>query len=78
MIGLLQLGRSHGQEKLRAAVEEALALGCGDSAAVRYLLTADQLERVPPASLVIGDLVAYERPLPTVSDYDRLLVGIEG
>lgn len=78
LIGLLQLGRSHGQEKLRAAVEEALSLGCGDSAAVRYLLTANQLERPRAAALVLGELMAYERPLPTVDDYDRLLVGIEG
>ena len=78
LIGLLQLGRSHGQGRLRAAVEEALALGCGDSAAVRYLLTANRLERVRPPLLEIGGLVAYERPLPTVSEYDRLLVGVEG
>jgi transposase len=73
MIGLLQLGRVHGQEKLRAAVEEALALGCGDSAAVRYLLTASQLERVVPLSLAVGRLGAFERPLPTVTNYDQLL-----
>ena len=28
MIGLLQLGRTHGQARLRAAIEAALALGC--------------------------------------------------
>ena len=73
LIGLLQLGRVYGQEKLRVAVEEALALGCGDSAAVRYLLTASQLERDVPMSLVVGKLAAFERPLPTVTDYDQLL-----
>ncbi|MBI4321264.1 MAG: IS21 family transposase, partial [Chloroflexi bacterium] len=75
MIELLQLGRTYGQEKLRWAVEEALALGCGDSAAVRYLLTAHQLERVTPAPLSVGVLAAFERPLPAVTDYDQLLVG---
>ena len=83
MIGLLQLGRSHGPEKLRAAVDEALALGCGDSAAVRHLLAAKELERVSPAPLDVGDpslrcgavLAAYERPVPTVTAYDQLLVG---
>ncbi len=75
MIELLQLGRTYGQEKLRLAVEEALALGCGDSAAVRYLLTAHQLERIAPAPLSVGVLAAFERPLPAVTDYDRLLVG---
>lgn len=40
MIELLQIGRRSGHARLRAAVEEALALGCTDSAAVRYLVTA--------------------------------------
>jgi len=75
LIELLQLGRAHGQEKLRAAVEEALALGCGDSATVRYLLTAHQLERASAAPLAVGDLAVYERPMPVVSDYDQLLIG---
>ncbi|HLE82634.1 MAG TPA: IS21 family transposase, partial [Dehalococcoidia bacterium] len=75
MIELLQLGRTYGQEKLRVAVEEALALGCGDGAAVRYLLTAHQLERTTPAPLSVGALAAFERPLPVVADYDRLLAG---
>ena len=81
LIELLQLGRSHGQDKLRAAVEQALALGCRDGAAVRYLLSADQLERAIPSPLGVGDsalhsaqaLAAFERPLPTVTDYDQLL-----
>ena len=73
LIGLLQLGRVYGQEKLRVAVEEALALGCGDSAAVRYLLTASQLERAVPVPLLAAGLRAFERPLPTVTDYDQLL-----
>jgi transposase len=75
LIELLQLGRIHGQDKLRLAVEEALALGCADGAAVRYLLTAHQLERVTPAPLAIGALAAFERPLPVVTEYDQLLVG---
>ena len=75
LIELLQLGRTYGQEKLREAVEGALALGCGDSATVRYLLTAHQLERVSAAPIAVGDLAVYERPLPVVTDYDQLLVG---
>jgi transposase len=86
LIELLQLGRRHGQEKLRGAVEQALALGCGDSAAIRYLLTASLLERVVPGPLGVGDarlrseqaLAAFERPLPTVTNYDQLLVGVAG
>jgi transposase len=75
LIELLQLGRTYGQEKLRVAVEGSLAMGSGDSAAVRYLLTAHQLERVTPAPLAIGALSAFERPLPVVTHYDQLLVG---
>jgi hypothetical protein len=75
MIGLLQLGRRHGQERLRAAIEEALALGCRDAAAVQHLMTTRQLERKQPAVLDIGPLVAFERPLPQVNEYDQLLAG---
>jgi hypothetical protein len=78
MIELLLLGRIHGQERLMAAVERALSLGCGDSEAVRYLLTAPQLERARPAPLLIADLAAFERPLPEIGDYDRLLAASVG
>jgi transposase len=73
MVGLLQLGRRHGPERLRAAVEQALALGCHDGAAVRYLLTADRLARACPAPLDVGVLARFERPPPAVGDYDQLL-----
>lgn len=75
MIGLLQLGRVHGQDALRRAIETALDLGCGDSAAVRHLLTAPDLAHEPVAPLAIGSLARFERPLPVVSDYDQLLAG---
>lgn len=73
MIELLQLGRRYGQSRLRAAIEEVIALGCTDSAAVRYLMTAPDQDRVPPASLAIGTLARFERPLPDVTPYDQLL-----
>src|SRR5207237_9037044 len=76
MIGLLQLGRTHGQDRLRVAIETALALGCSDSAAVEHLLTTPQLERAPVAALPdLGRLAQFARPLPTVDAYDQLLVG---
>lgn len=75
MITLLQLGRMHGQERLRATVEQALTIGCQDVAAVEHLLTAQALERAAPAALEVGDLVVFERPLPTMEGYDALLVG---
>jgi Mu transposase, C-terminal domain len=73
MIGLVQLGKAHGQEKLRAAIEEALALGCQDSAAVRHLLSRATLQKAPTESLDVGSLAAFSRPLPTISEYDQLL-----
>jgi transposase len=78
MIELLRLARSHGQEGLRAAVERSLALGCTDGAAVRYLLTAREPVRRAPEPLEVGTLAAFERPLPEVADYDRLLAGLAG
>jgi hypothetical protein len=79
MIGLLQLCRTHGEQQLRRAIEATVALGCQDSAAVRHLLAASQLERMPVAPLSRlqsgGLLAQFDRPMPTVTDYDRLLVG---
>ena len=45
--------------------------------AVRYLLTADELDRIRPHPIDVGALRRYERPLPTLNDYDRLLVAGE-
>lgn len=73
MIALLGLGRVHGQAALRRAISEALALGVQDSAAVRHLLTSAQLTRPEPAVIDVGPLAAFERPLPDVTSYDRLL-----
>jgi len=75
LIELLQLGRVYGQDKLRMSIERAIALGCGDSAAVRHLLTAHELAHITTTPLDIGALAAFERPLPAVTDYDQLLVG---
>jgi hypothetical protein len=74
MIDLLQLGRDYGQPQLRAAIEQALALGCTDSAAVRHLVTAADHDRVPPALLEVGVLARFARPLPDVTPYDQLLL----
>lgn len=75
MIGLLRLGRTYGEQQLRRAIEATVALGCQDSAAVRHLLAAAELEHRPVAPLQLGLLAQFDRPLPTVIDYDRLLVG---
>ena len=38
MIQVLSLIKQHGRERVRAAVEEAITLGCADAAAVRHLV----------------------------------------
>ncbi len=76
MIGLLQMGRTHGHATLLGAIDAALALGCTDEAAVRHLVTAQQLEHARPAAVEVGVLVQFERPLPTVGEYDQLLTPV--
>jgi len=73
MIELLQLGAGDGWGQLRAAVEQALSLGCQDVAAIRHLIIAEQVERPALAPIDIGHLARYERPLPVISGYDQLL-----
>lgn len=72
MIDLLTLGKRHGWERLRQAIEESLALGCTDAAAVRHLVTADELVRRNEL-LGLPGLERYDRPLPAIGDYDLLL-----
>jgi transposase len=73
MIEMLGEARQHGWTRLREAVETALAMGSSDVAAVRYLLVSSSAERVAPAAIEVGLLERYERPLPVMTDYDRLL-----
>ena len=75
LIELLQLGKTCGHERLREAIEQALALGCVDVAAVRHLVTAHTLARPPAVPLALPRLASYERPLPTLGNYDELLTG---
>lgn len=76
MIELLQLGRRHGQAALRGAIDAALVLGCTDAAAVRHLVTAQGLEHARPQAVEVGLLAQFERPLPTVGEYDQLLAPV--
>ena len=76
MIELLRLGPQHGWEALRKGIEQALALGCTDAAAVRHLLVAGTLTHGERALPEIGLLERYERPLPTLNDYDQLLEAV--
>jgi hypothetical protein len=68
--------KEHGSkiaESDRKTVEEALELGCSDVGAVRYLLSISGQEQQPPAAPpYIGALNRYDRPQPSLEDYDRL------
>jgi hypothetical protein len=75
MIELLQLGREHGYDPLSRAIDQALACGAQDAAAVCYLLTAPSLTTVPSTPLSYPDEV--HRPLPTLTNYDQLLEGVQ-
>jgi hypothetical protein len=72
MVELIRIGREFGYGKLTTAVEQALELGCGDVAAIRHLLMSDQLRHRVGETIEIGTLAAYERPLPTMIEYDQL------
>jgi hypothetical protein len=50
-----------------------MALGCADVAAIRHLLMADELQHAAVTAVEIGALAAYERPLPTMAEYNQLL-----
>jgi hypothetical protein len=73
MIQVLSLIRPHGHARVRAAVEEAITLGCADAAAVRHLVEAVDLTHVRDALSELGELSRFERPAPVMTDYDGLL-----
>jgi hypothetical protein len=73
MIELLTLGKRYGWGRLQQVVEQSLALGCTDAAAVRHLLTATELSRPRAEFLELNGLERYERPLPEMNEYDQLL-----
>jgi len=75
MVAVIGLGREFGHAQLRVSIGQALELGSTDIAAIRHLLMSDQLQHPAPASIEIGALSAYERPLPTMAQYDQLLSG---
>jgi len=73
MIDLLTLGKRHGWDRLTKAVQESLALGCTDAAAVRHLVTTNELVRSRPEPFEVSGLERYDRPLPEMHEYDLLL-----
>ncbi len=73
MIQVLSLIKQYGHERVRTAVEEAIALGCSDAAAIRHLAGAADLVHARSAIIELGALSRFERPLPVMTDYDGLL-----
>jgi hypothetical protein len=73
MIQVLALVRPYGHARLRTAIEQAVALGCADAAAIRHLITAADLARARSEIIQVGALSRFERPLPVMTDYDGLL-----
>ena len=73
MVAVVMLGREFGHDRLRGAVASAVSLGACDVAAVRYLLTEAGLHKARPDPVDVGALARYDRPMPTVADYDVLL-----
>jgi len=43
---------------------------------VRHLVTAQQFEHARPETVEVGMLARFERPLPTVGEYDQLLTAV--
>lgn len=79
MIALVREGTVTGWKRLIAAVEEALALGVSDAAAVLHILRMpDPEERRRHAFALAEELAQFERPLPVMDDYDLLLAGSAG
>jgi hypothetical protein len=75
MIQVIRLAQPYGHARLRDAIETSLTLGCYDAAAIRCLLTAEELQHERTDSLSLGELACFERPLPVMADYDQLLSG---
>jgi hypothetical protein len=75
MVAVVTLGREFGHDALRIAITTAVSLGAFEVAAVRYLLTEAALHKARPGEIDIGELARYDRPMPTMAEYDVLLSG---
>jgi hypothetical protein len=64
MIQVLALVRPHGHARLRAAIEQAVALGCADAAAIRHLITAADLVRAGSEIIELGAATRPRSPYP--------------
>ena len=74
MVAVVSPGREFGHDRLRMATTAAVALGACDVAAVRYLLTEAGLHKGRPCVIDVGELAHCDRPMPTTTEYDALLL----
>jgi hypothetical protein len=58
---------------VRAAVDQAVTLGCAEAAAIRHLVEAVDLTHARDGLGELGALSRLERPAPVMIDYDGLL-----
>ncbi|MDR3741874.1 MAG: hypothetical protein P4L40_22870, partial [Terracidiphilus sp.] len=73
MIDVLQLERRQGASHVRPALEQALAMGCANLGAIRYLLSVDYRQNNTLTPEVEADaLRRYDRPLRSMEAYEQL------
>ena len=76
MIQVVGLAKQYGHTQLQESVARALSTGCSDAAAIRHLVSANELARQQPEELSLkAELACFERPLPLMVEYDQLLAG---
>ena len=79
MITLVRAGSASGWARLIAAVEEALRLGVSDAAAVLHILNMPDAEQRKRYAIALAEeLAQFERPMPSMDEYDLLLTGAPG
>ena len=75
MVALIRMGREFGYAKLDSCRRSRRSIWAAtDVAAIRHLLMTDRVAaRTVGEPIEIGALAAYERPLPTMIEYNQLL-----
>lgn len=73
MIEVVLLSRTHGAVRVCQAVEEALETSTSSLSAILYLLNVDcRATSSETAAVEIAELHRYDRPQPSMEDYEQL------